>query len=338
MTGVTFGQAVADYVGHHLPARGCSQHTVRSYCNGLVSFLEFAESRLGKSVGSFHPGDLTFEVFSAYADDLEAGGRAASTINQRMTCVKSFMCYLAKRNIAFIQDREAVLDVERHREEEPVVSWLSLDEMKLILSMPDPGSGSGLRDLAMLSLLYDSAARVQEACDLDVGSVSMRTRTVTLYGKGKKTRIVPISAATAKIVGRYVSTKRDAGQADPLFTNRGGDRLTPAGCQWIISKYVGKARDTDGGRALDRKITPHVFRHSKAMHLLEAGVELIYIRDFLGHRSVTTTEVYAKASPEAKKKAIEAHAKQLDLSPKRISAAKEQSVIESIRAIGRGNG
>ena len=333
MSGVTFAQAVADYVGHYLPTRNCSQHTIRSYCNGLVSFMEFTEATLEKSVSALRPGDLTFEVFSAYAENLKENGRAASTINQRMACVKSFVCYLAKRNIAFIQDREAVLNVKRHREVEPAVSWVPVDEMRFLLSMPDPKTEYGLRDLAMLALLYDSAARVQEACDLDIGSVNVRTKTAALVGKGKKTRVVPISPATAKIIAKYIGTRTGADERSPLFVNRNGGRLTPAGFQWVIGKHVKAARRASDGMMLDRKVTPHVFRHSKAVHMLEAGIELIYIRDFL-----VTTEIYAKASPEAKKNAIEARAKQLDLSPKRISAAKERSVIESIKAIARENG
>lgn len=336
--GVTFAQAVSDYVGHHLPSRNCSAHTIRSYCNGLVSFMEFAEGELGKGVSAIGPDDITFELGTAYAAHLKEKGLSEATVNQRLSCIKAFMCYLAKRNLAFLQAKECIIGVERRKEKEPPITWMSTDEVRLLLSVPDAAHGFGLRDLALLATLYDSAARVQEACDLDVGDIDLRTRTVTLTGKGQKTRIVPLSAATVNILKKHIAAGEAKDGGAPLFANRQGARLTPSGVQWIIDKYVSKARGESGGKLLDKKITPHVFRHSKAMHMLEAGVELIYIRDFLGHKSVITTEIYAKASPEAKRKAIENHSQKLNLTPKRISKSKEASIIEKIRAIGKANG
>lgn len=336
--GVTFAQAVSDYVGHHLPSRNCSAHTIRSYCNGLVSFMEFAEAELGKGVSAIEPDDITFDLGVAYVSHLKEKGLSESSVNQRLACIKAFMGYLAKRNLAFLQAKESIAGVERQKEKAPMITWMTTEEVKTLLSIPDATCGSGLRDLALLAILYDSAARVQEACDLDIGDVDLRTRTVTLTGKGQKTRIVPLSAATANIIKKHIAGIEAKSREVPLFTNRQGTMLTPSGVQWIIDKYVTKARDASDGKLLDKKITPHVFRHSKAMHMLEAGVELIYIRDFLGHKSVVTTEVYAKASPEAKRKAIEGHSQKLNLTPKRISARKEASIIEKVKAIGKANG
>lgn len=331
--GVTFAQAASDYVGHHLPSINCSQNTVRSYCNGLVSFIEFCQGELGKDAGAFAPDDFTYELGCGYVEHLKSAGLAPSSINQRMACLRSFTSYLAKRNLAYLQASTAIAGVRRQREEKPLITWMTVEEVRCLLSVPDPFRPSGLRDLALLALLYDSAARAQEVCDLDVADVNVRAKTATLTGKGRKTRSVPISRQTANIVRRHVA---GSGYGEgPLVRNGSGGRLTPSGVQWIISKNVAKAREAGGGMLLDKKITAHIFRHSKAMHMLEAGVELVYIRDFLGHKSVTTTEVYARASPEAKRKAIEEHVKSLSLAPGRISAEKEASVIEKIRKIAR---
>ena len=162
----------------------------------------------------------------------------------------------------------------------------------------------------LLSVLYDTAARVQELADLEIKDVRIeKPSVITLHGKGNKTRQVPIMDKTQNLLQHYLD--RHMGNtyisqgSRPLFINQKKQKLSRWGISYIINKYVDKAKKDPAFR-VDFPITPHVFRHSKSMHMLQAGVNLIYIRDFLGHVDCSTTEIYARADTEMKRKAIEA--------------------------------
>jgi site-specific recombinase XerD len=156
--------------------------------------------------------------------------------------------------------------------------------------------------------MYDTGARVQEIADLKVADIRIKApATIRLTGKGNKTRIIPLMPQTMSIVKRYMADYGlldEIKQAKPLFFNRKSEKLTRAGLSYILNKYVDQAK-VNNKELFPEKMSAHVLRHSKAVHLLQSGVNLIYIRDFLGHSSVTTTEIYAKSDPEIKRKAIE---------------------------------
>ncbi len=191
--------------------------------------------------------------------------------------------------------------------------------------MPNVSLQAGCRDLSIIALMYDTGARVQEIADLQVADIRTKVpATIKLTGKGCKTRIIPLMPQTMSIVKEYMvdhelldETKRK----EPLFFNRMRNKMTRAGLSYILNKYVEQAKASNKD-LFPEKMSAHVLRHSKAMHLLQSGVNLIYIRDFLGHSSVTTTEIYAKSDPEIKRKAIEkASAKVL---PKENFSTKEK--------------
>lgn len=160
----------------------------------------------------------------------------------------------------------------------------------------------------MLSLLYDTGGRVQELADLKMGDIRLSSPTVIrLTGKGDKVRLVPIMAPTEKILKTYLDEHDPhyvAHGGYPLFCNRDGKKLTRAGIAYILDKYVKQAQAA-GNVFMREPVSPHSLRHSKAMHLLQAGVNLVYIRDLLGHADVSTTEVYARADERLKRKALE---------------------------------
>ena len=190
----------------------------------------------------------------------------------------------------------------------PSVNYLSLDGMKALFSMFNTHSESGRRDLVLLTVLYDTGARVQEVADLRVSDVRLEAPpTIRLTGKGNKMRIVPLMPQTATLLKSYMKDRRCPVSEkfhSPLFYNRQGNKLTRSGISHILGKYVDQARQTHP-ELIPETITPHCLRHSKAMHLLQAGVNLIYVRDLLGHADIQTTEVYARADTEMKRKALE---------------------------------
>ena len=181
--------------------------------------------------------------------------------------------------------------------------------MTILLRQPDQSTSKGLRDLVLLSVLYDTGARVQELISLTIKDIRLeKPAVVTLHGKGNKTRRVPIIGNTAELLRKYIDhydgNHGCALQDSPLFFNQHKVKLTRRGVSYILNKYVESAKQEkeffNAGI-----ITPHTLRHTKAVHMLQSGINLVYIRDFLGHVSVTTTEVYAKADSEMKRKALE---------------------------------
>lgn len=174
--------------------------------------------------------------------------------------------------------------------------------------MPDETTKDGRRDRVLLSLLYDSAARVQELADIQVSDVRVQSpSTVKLTGKGNKSRIVPLMKPMAILLEQYlIENQLISSQAGsyPLFCNRSKDKLTRAGMAYIVTKHFDLAKQ-QSPQLFPDKISPHGFRHSKSMHLLQSGVNLVYIRDFLGHVDIQTTELYAKIDGEMKRKALE---------------------------------
>jgi site-specific recombinase XerD len=170
--------------------------------------------------------------------------------------------------------------------------YLSVEAVKAILASPDTKTKEGIRDLAILGLLYDSAIRVQELIDLKLGDVTLgKPAVVQVLGKGNKKRVVPILPATANILALYIKRYALDENENHLFTNRSNNPLTRVGVNYVLNKHVDIVKEKQSG-IIAIKVTPHVMRHSKATHLLSADVNLIYIRDLLGHSSVTTTEIY----------------------------------------------
>jgi site-specific recombinase XerD len=234
-----------------------------------------------------------------------------------------------------IQLCNSILSIKTKKKPINEVNYLSIVSIKELLSMPDMVTNSGRRDLSVLALMYDTGARVQEIADIQVADMRIKApATIRLTGKGNKTRIIPVMPQTISIVKAYMA---DYGLLDktkatwPLFFNRNNKKLTRAGLSYILNKYTGKAKIKNKD-LFPEKISAHVLRHSKAMHLLQSGVNLIYIRDFLGHTSVTTTEIYARSNPEIKRKAIE-EASHNVLPKEKFSIKEKKDLFEWLKTI-----
>lgn len=333
-----FSLAAAEYAGVYLPnVRGYSPHTVRSYCNGLAQFIEFAEAHTRKSAANLGPSDITYELGCAYVEDMIGRRLSPSTIEQRMSALRAFLRWLARADLAYLDAREAMCQVALPKRIETPIAWLTVEEVRLLLSLPNHKDNAGLKELAVLTILYEAAARAQEVCNLNVGDVNLKARTVYLHGKGRKTRTIPIGKQAAGILGAYIKRVCGENPDSPLFRSRSAQRMTTSGVEYIVKKYAAKGRAASKGELLEKRITPHVFRHSRAMHLLEAGVELIYIRDFLGHYSVKTTEVYARVNPEKKRAIIERRAANLGLSKVEEKETQTEDAVQALRDIARNN-
>jgi integrase/recombinase XerD len=202
---------------------------------------------------------------------------------------------------------QRILAIPLRRHARSSVGYLSKEYLAQILAQPDLHTRAGRRDAVLLSVLYDTGARVQELIDLNAGDVRLDPPPqLRLMGKGRKMRAVPLMDATLELLREH---RRENGldrpeHADkPLFQNRKGGRLSRAGMRYLLQKYVQRVRSDHPG--FTQPVSPHTLRHTKGMHLLQSGIPLEIIRDFLGHVDVKTTEIYARANLEMKRKALE---------------------------------
>jgi integrase/recombinase XerD len=235
---------------------------------------------------------------------------SAATRNQRLAVIKSFCRYTAVEQPDHLDQITQVLAIRQKNTPAPDLGHLTGDEVKALLAEPATATTHAVRDTVLLALAYDTGARVQELCDLDVADIRRSTPIiVTIRGKGSKIRYVPVMDPTARLVADYLNHHGPhpgiGADASPLFSGPNHTRLTRSGVAKLLARHVRAVRARDPHWAPGLPVTPHTLRRSRAMHLIQAGVNLIYIRDLLGHADVSTTEIYARADAETKRKAIE---------------------------------
>ena len=304
-----FAEHLANFLTMYLPGqKGLSHNTISSYRDTFKSVLIFSEEKCNIPIDRLTLKKFNSEFVENFLAWLEKERyNSVATRNQRLTAVHSFIRYVRKKNPEFIFEGQKILDIPCKRKSRSEFPHLSADLIQEILTQPDVSYKYGRRDMVMLSLLYDSAARVQEICDLRVRDIRLqKPYTTTLSGKGRKSRSVPIMEATAVVLEKYLTENRlltPDKQDYPLFFNHQHGKLTRAGIAYILKKYCDAARKSNP--LIPAIVSPHAIRHSKSTHMLQAGINIIYIRDFLGHVHVETTEIYARADNEMKRIAIE---------------------------------
>ena len=305
-----FSYHLTKYLSSFLPGiRGLSSNTILSYRDTFTLLLKYYA--LEKKI----PAEkVTLEILQVdsireFLEWLETTRHSSpSTRNQRLASIKSFFKYLQTESSEYIYQCQQIMAIPLKRTNTEMIDYLSLDGIKAILAMTNTVSKEGRRDTVLLSILYDGAPRVQELADMKVADIRLqKPETIKLTGKGRKTRIVPIMEPTVRLLNQYITENglnNPAKNTHPLFSNRSGNKLTRSGITYILKKYTDCARLTNP-LLIPKTVSPHCFRHSKAMHLLQSGVSLIYIRDFLGHEFISTTQVYAKSDGEMKRRALE---------------------------------
>lgn len=293
---------------HLAGLRGCSPHTVGSYRDTFKLLIVFFRDER-----SVPPEKLTLALIDAdaiagFLDWLEASRRnSASTRNQRLAAICSFYRWMQSQDPTRMACCQDILAIPTKRAPRPTVSHLTVEQTRRLLAQPDRSTRQGRRDATLLATLYDTGARVQELADLTGRDIRLEPPAlVALTGKGRKTRHVPLTGNTVRLLRAYLAEHgldRGGHEDHPLFFNQRGGKLSRGGIAWLLGKYQTKTGDPT---LINADISPHTLRHSKAMHLYEAGVPLPYIRDLLGHVELSTTEIYARASTEAKRRALEA--------------------------------
>lgn len=307
-----FARTLTRFLSDYLPGqRNVSTNTIKSYRDTFKQVLQYCDLEL-----NIKPVHLTFEVLKvetikSFLLWLEKTRKVSiNTRNQRLAAIHSFYRYTQSEHPEIMFECQKILGIPFKKREIKTVEFLSQDCLKFILEQPDTSKKRGRRDLTIMATLYDTGARVQELIDLKISDIRLtKPVTITLTGKGNKRRCVPIMEKTRNLLESYMKENRlleNGNQGHPLFYNSNKQPFTRPGITYILNKYLKQAKAAYPRVPFSDSLHPHLVRHTKAMHLLEAGVNLIYIRDLLGHVNVTNTEIYLRANTETKRKALEA--------------------------------
>ena len=304
-----FALSLRRYLTDHMAGlRGCSPHTINSYRDTFKLLIVYCRDER-----SIPPERLTLDHLDAAAITgflawlRTERHNSHSTRNQRLAAISSFFRWMQTQDPTRMACCQDILQIPASKHDQPAIEHLTVEQTRLLLSLPDRSTRQGRRDATLLATLYDTAARVQEIADLTVRDIRLEDPPIiALTGKGRKTRHVPIDTNTAALLAAYLAERKldTPGHDDrPVFFNQHHAKLSRGGIAWILRKYQAQAADPT---LANTPLHPHVLRHGRAMHLYDAGVPLPYIRDILGHADLSTTEIYARASTEAKRKALEA--------------------------------
>jgi integrase/recombinase XerD len=326
----TLGQAVRSFFEDHLPVeKGLRPTSIRSYRDTVRLFLKFVSADRRRPITRLHMEDLTKDCTLAFLKHLEQErDNHIRTRNQRLAALRTFFTYLASRVPEMLHTAQQVLAIPTKRVPPPETQFLEREEIVFLLKrMPRQGRHA-LRDRTLILVLYNTGARAQEVVELRVEHLDLGSQPcVRLHGKGDKWRICPLWAETTRHL-RMLLEERDPAAlgSGPVFCSRPGEPLTRFGIYKIVRRH-GCFFDRAGQQP--RRVTPHVFRHTAAVHLLEAGVEVNVIRGWLGHVSLETTNHYAQLTLRSKLAAMQACDLPSDTSvaPRRRSGWKEDQQL-----------
>ena len=250
------------------------------------------------------------------------------------------MSYLQYEEIHHLDEWQRILSIKAMKDEKKSINYLTAEGVKLLLDQPDITTRNGRRNLSLLALMYDTGARVQEIIDLTPESIKTESKpyTIRLFGKGRKSRVVPLMEEQLVILKRYMDENHlyeNYKLKHPLFFNSRNEKLTRPGVTYILKTYAGMAKQVNPVLVPDN-ISCHTLRHSKAMHLLQAGVNLVYIRDLLGHVSTQTTEIYARADHKQKREALEkAYTNLIPEKAKKCEWEQNQNLLNWLKSLNK---
>lgn len=300
-------RALRDFFADHLPRlRGMSPHTVQSYRDTFTLFLRFLSFHQGRHVAVLDLENIGAQEVIAFLQHLEDTRKNTSaTRNVRLAAIHAFFRYLAGRHPERLESCQRVLGIPFKRSRTRPAEYLEYAEIQAVIDATDRGTPDGRRDYALLVTMFNTGARVQEAIDLRPCDLQLiKPFQVRLFGKGRKERLCPLWPQTAEVLKDFLSERRvDPHSREALFRNHRGEPLTRFGVRYLLAKYCNRARVT-APTLVKKRLHPHSMRHSTAVHLLQAGVDMTTISHWLGHASVNTTNRYATIDLQMKREAI----------------------------------
>ena len=285
--------------------RNISPHTIMSYRDTWRLFLCFVAERRNRPVAKLTVEQITAAEVLAFLQYCEDERRVSiGTRNCRLAALRTFFSFVAAREPLFAAQCAEVLLVPTKRAPRRALRSLEPEEVQAILAQPDGNTLEGQRDHAFLALLYNTGIRIQEALNLSPEDVRLTSPAqIRVIGKGKKERICPLWPETVAIL-KALLKRQPKGDQERIFVNRYGSPLGASGVRFKLRKYV-EAAAKEVPSLADKHVSPHLFRHSTAVHLVAAGVDITVIRSLLGHADLNTTNHYAQANLETKRRALE---------------------------------
>jgi len=300
---------LATYLGTflrvYLPReRGASVHTCEAYANSFKLLLCFAAEQFRVRPSDLKIEQINADLILAFLEHIENNrGNSARTRNARLAAIHSFFRYLEYRHPPSIDQSRQIHAIPMKRSDKALVAYLTRDEMQALLDAPQLGTASGVRDRAMLHLTYAGGLRVSELVNLRLDQFDSRVpASIHVIGKGRRERVLPLWKGTATVLKAWLAIRRTDGDPE-LFHNAAGRAMSRAGFEYILAKHVATAADEQSSIA-KKRVTPHVLRHTCAMHTLQATGDVRKVSLWLGHASIQSTEMYLRADPTEKLEAL----------------------------------
>lgn len=271
-----------EYLSHLKLERNLSENTLASYKNDISVFISFLS---GFSISD--PSDITADKITSFFKSLKNIGLTSTSAARYFSSIKGFLSYLLKNNYI---TKNPIEKVGSPKLSKKLPAVLNINEVEQILSKPDVNNNLGLRDKAILELLYACGTRVSELTDLKLSDLFLSDEVIRVFGKGSKERLIPIGSSAIKWMGEYLHKSRSnlmkiSKSGNFVFLNSRGSKLSRMGVWKIIDRYVKEA-------GIKKEVHPHTFRHSFATHLLEGGADLRAVQEMLGHADISTTQIY----------------------------------------------
>jgi len=284
--------------------KDASQQTISTYRDTFRLFLSFAQEHLGKRIDKIQLLDLNAQVVLEFLDHLESKRKnSIRTRNNRLAAIRSFMQYVALQEPTALTIVEKILAIPLKRFDRRLIGFLTREEINAVINAPDSKSWSGQRDRVLFATLYNTGARASEIINICVSDIDLsRSKSILLHGKGRKERTIPLWRSTIILLRQWLK-KIDDDPKSYVFPNRYGKKLTRSGLEYrldvtkkVASKKIASLKNKD--------VSPHVIRHTTAMHLLQSGVDLTVVALWLGHEGISTTHHYVEADLTMKEKAL----------------------------------
>jgi site-specific recombinase XerD len=288
--------------------RALSPNTILAYRDALKLFLSFVARCTGRQTARLRMDDLQADRVLAFLEDVEATRHnRVVTRNLRLAALRTFFHYLISEDTVRVGQYQKIVAIPLKRAPRVMMAYLEIGEVRAVLDAIDRRRPSGRRDYTMFNFLYNTGARVQEVIDLKVGAIRLAPPPIAiLTGKGGKTRVVPLWPETATLLDDHLKERGVQQQsAARVFINARGEPLTRFGVRYILRTRLAAAKQ-NCPTLIQKRVSPHTFRHSTAMHLLQSGVDLAVIQNWLGHVQLATTHAYVEINLEMKRKALSA--------------------------------
>ena len=278
--------ALEDYVHFLKIERQLATNTITSYQRDLTNYIDFINDSTAKSID-----EITRQNIIAYLQVMKDEGKSSRTISRHISSIRSFHQFMLREKVT---TNDPTVHIELPKIEQKLPRVLSLDEVGKLIDAPDLSKPQGVRDAALLELLYGTGMRVSELINLDVDHVQLTMGFVRVFGKGGKERIIPLGNKAIDACTKYIKVVRPkfiakVDSQNALFVNMRGGRLTRQGCWKLLKAHALSVN-------IQKKMTPHILRHSFATHLIENGADLRAVQEMLGHADISTTQIYTHVS------------------------------------------